>query len=999
MDSTSAERAWTEAEWIEHIESALRTATERDENLRVAQLYSKATKNSYSVDLWMQYIDFIVQSYDTYKEVLAEAPEYAEQPLYSTDEMRAMFQQAVSMLGYHVAESHRIWNAFVEFELSLLQETPRLVPSSKEEVDRIRSMFLERLEVPHLTFDETFSAYSSFETQHANAEYESRMQHASKVSQTARKLLALYEQYEFRLRSDEVSQNPTAQLAVYREYINCELDRTKKSIFLLVKVLYERVLRVSPTDVTFWEEYILWQKATLNREANVLSTTSRAIAACPWSSVLQATHLRTMERFQKPESEWQEAFQNALTNAGTASLEDLVELLSAYCDRERRLFRTSLTDAAAQERFIQASEYALATMAATFPNTPDPYIRLERAYIDVIMHQPFQHHTRIQALYDSVLEQQKAAATHWITALNFDMQHTQDNDRVRRLFKAALAVQNMDYPETIINEWVRWEREHSSIDDYEAALRKSKKLLQTAQARQEKLAQQYQEQYAAAIAQTATDEEVAPTAAANGSPDHPQGSKRKTKTDHADHMNKERKRHATLPDTAAAHGEDARDDQPNRTLFLRNIDVQPQDTQVVYDMFKVFGKIVSMRIPTDEKGAARRTAFVEFDEPSAILEAFRARKTLQHNGQPVWIARAKGATGPDPEQLLEMERIKTHEQKRKRIGEVIEERQEQKELRLKADQEGRTLYVARLDASITDDAVREAFSEIAPVEDVRIMKTRFGESKGFAYVDMVTVEGAQACLALNGRRMGNRAMSVAIADSSRAKNQHSHGDSIKGTRVRDYDPRALFVTNITYSVTEDHLRDLFEQAGQLESLRMLLRDGKPSGCAFAEFADEASAAKAIELYDHYELAGRQLTVAVARPTGKSKERVQQFQNTERERAKEVRVAAETQALDERRAKIKAEPPKATFPSAPKAETAAPRKQASFLVPRQLQPKARPAPQRRLAIPTAAKLATSAQEDAVMQVDHPPPSDAKQDGSSGQGKDNDYFRNLFSSSSA
>lgn len=77
----------------------------------------------------------------------------------------------------------------------------------------------------------------------------------------------------------------------------------------------------------------------------------------------------------------------------------------------------------------------------------------------------------------------------------------------------------------------------------------------------------------------------------------------------------------------------------------------------------------------------------------------------------------------------------------------------------------------------------------------------------------------------------------------------------------------LYVGNLSYSVTEDELRELFAQAGAVTSVAVIKdRDtGQSKGFAFVEFGTQADAQKAISRFNGQKLGERTLTVNVARP--------------------------------------------------------------------------------------------------------------------------------------
>ena len=78
--------------------------------------------------------------------------------------------------------------------------------------------------------------------------------------------------------------------------------------------------------------------------------------------------------------------------------------------------------------------------------------------------------------------------------------------------------------------------------------------------------------------------------------------------------------------------------------------------------------------------------------------------------------------------------------------------------------------------------------------------------------------------------------------------------------------RKLYVGNLSFQTTEDDLSNLFEQAGPVESVRIITdRDtGRSRGFGFVEMGDE-DAEKAINQYNGTDLDGRALTVNEARP--------------------------------------------------------------------------------------------------------------------------------------
>jgi RNA recognition motif-containing protein len=86
-------------------------------------------------------------------------------------------------------------------------------------------------------------------------------------------------------------------------------------------------------------------------------------------------------------------------------------------------------------------------------------------------------------------------------------------------------------------------------------------------------------------------------------------------------------------------------------------------------------------------------------------------------------------------------------------------------------------------------------------------------------------------------------------------------------QVQEQNQKKLFVGNLSFGVTQDGLRGLFEEFGELTDA-VLITDkfsGRSKGFGFVEFVEEASAQAAVEAMNEAEVEGRKLIVNVARP--------------------------------------------------------------------------------------------------------------------------------------
>ena len=77
----------------------------------------------------------------------------------------------------------------------------------------------------------------------------------------------------------------------------------------------------------------------------------------------------------------------------------------------------------------------------------------------------------------------------------------------------------------------------------------------------------------------------------------------------------------------------------------------------------------------------------------------------------------------------------------------------------------------------------------------------------------------------------------------------------------------LFVGNLSFQATEEDLRELFAQAGTVETVRIITDQftGRPRGFGFVEMGTKEEATKAVEMLNGRLFRDRNLVVDEARP--------------------------------------------------------------------------------------------------------------------------------------
>ncbi len=79
-------------------------------------------------------------------------------------------------------------------------------------------------------------------------------------------------------------------------------------------------------------------------------------------------------------------------------------------------------------------------------------------------------------------------------------------------------------------------------------------------------------------------------------------------------------------------------------------------------------------------------------------------------------------------------------------------------------------------------------------------------------------------------------------------------------------PKRIYCGNLPFSATEDEVRDLFSEHGEVLNVSLVndRETGRPRGFGFVEMEDDAAEA-AIGVLDGYSFGGRNLKVNEARP--------------------------------------------------------------------------------------------------------------------------------------
>ncbi|KAJ0989490.1 hypothetical protein J5N97_007846 [Dioscorea zingiberensis] len=240
---------------------------------------------------------------------------------------------------------------------------------------------------------------------------------------------------------------------------------------------------------------------------------------------------------------------------------------------------------------------------------------------------------------------------------------------------------------------------------------------------------------------------------------------------------------------------------PATALYVGDLEMNVTDAQL-YDVFSQVGPVVSVRVCRDV--STRRSlgyAYVNFSNP---LDATRALEILNYaplNNKPMRIM----YSNRDP--------------RARRSGEA-------------------NIFIKNLDRSIDNKALSDTFSVFGNILSCKVATDSSGQSKGYGFVQYEEEEAAQNAIEkLNGMLLNDK--KVFVGPFLRKQERENVLDKTKFNNV--------FVKNLSESATEDDLKTIFGQYGEITSAVVMKEgDGKSRCFGFVNFENPDDAARAVQ---------------------------------------------------------------------------------------------------------------------------------------------------------
>ncbi|KAG0307311.1 Splicing factor [Dissophora globulifera] len=666
-EAMSAVFPLTEELWMEWIGDEANLATSIEEKRHLLELYERATSDYLSINIWKAYVDYALQEY-------TEATEQGDSdPVVNKESLRALFKKADRFTGRHVPQSHLVWNIWRDFEVEQLELQDPPLP---EDISRVKAMYLNRIAIPHVELEDTFSSLSSFITKYEGESYEEAMVQCNSIASKTRRLLSALTPHE-----DELIATGNS-LETLTKYLD-NMTRKHSGEFALIRTLFERGLATHCLVPALWNDYVTFllslspQKKEYDlAPQDVLNIAKRSTRNCPWSGDLWENLVLLMELQSKPQEEKDTVFTSALSDPTLlASPQEVVKVLMARCTS---VYRQVSKGEVGHKQVREAFEHALSVIGAA---GGDPYCRLERLWIELECN-VYGDLDKTRELWKVVEVKQNKMADAWIAQA--EMERKLKNPKgARTVYSRAWQVaKTLDYPEKALEAWLEFERENGDLVAYKDALARVRSAMKSIEQFRAQAASIYPQDMVYEVDQPYAHAEAAVDTGVSrkrkmSAPDNEHASK-VTKTDNG-HSKDADKKHGAFDakplDISAGRHED--------TCFVANFPDEMTE-QRLKELFQEYGTVVRCTIPTRkaEKGK-RQFAYIQFssaEEAHAAL-ALHGRDVGHRLGLSVRISdttQKTRSTGGPP-----LPRVSRHEVHISGISNELKEDELQKLISLK----------------------------------------------------------------------------------------------------------------------------------------------------------------------------------------------------------------------------------------------------------------------------------------------------------------------------
>ncbi|KAL3839731.1 hypothetical protein ACJIZ3_024322 [Penstemon smallii] len=279
-------------------------------------------------------------------------------------------------------------------------------------------------------------------------------------------------------------------------------------------------------------------------------------------------------------------------------------------------------------------------------------------------------------------------------------------------------------------------------------------------------------------------------------------------------------------------------------VFVKNLCLSI-DSLKLKEMFQNFGNILSCKVVTSDDGKSKGYGFVQFESENSAVAAMEKLNGSTVGGKQMYVGKF----------VKKSDRVvPSHEAKYT------------------------NLYIKNIDIDVSEEILREKFSQYGKIVSLVISKDENGASRGFGFVNFENPDDAKRAVeALHGSQLGSKVLYVARAQkrSEREELLRRQFEEKRREQILKYQASNVYVKNINDNVTEDELREHFSKCGTITSAKLMRDDkGVSKGFGFVCFSTPEEANKAVISFHGFMLHRKPLYVAIAQRKEERKAQLQ-----------------------------------------------------------------------------------------------------------------------------
>uniref|UniRef100_A0A7N4NR19 Polyadenylate-binding protein n=1 Tax=Sarcophilus harrisii TaxID=9305 RepID=A0A7N4NR19_SARHA len=251
-------------------------------------------------------------------------------------------------------------------------------------------------------------------------------------------------------------------------------------------------------------------------------------------------------------------------------------------------------------------------------------------------------------------------------------------------------------------------------------------------------------------------------------------------------------------------------------VYIKNFG-EDMDNARLGEIFGRFGRALSVKVMTDERGRSKGFGFVSYATHEDAQRAVDEMNGKELNGRRIYVGRAQKKGERQTELKRHFEQIKQDRVTR---------------------YQGVNLYVKNLDDTIDDERLRTEFSPFGTITSAKVMMEG-GHSRGFGFVCFSAPdEAAKAVTEMNGKLVTSKPLYVALAQRKEERQAHLTNQYMR--RMANIQTFANPVLNpyhqptsssryIMTTVPSSQTRTSYYPYGQVPQLRTSSHWGPPGG--------------------------------------------------------------------------------------------------------------------------------------------------------------------------